>query len=86
MKIGSKFITVNGKRIGVNYFPGPWIAGVDPTTIKIRPKNAYRFPPELHEAFEIENNSDIMTDYFERDAIVVTSVHPLYSQIAAAAR
>lgn len=82
--IGSKFITVNGKRVGVYYFVGPWAAGVDPTTIKIRPKR-YCFPTEIHSAFSVENNSDAQTDYFEKDCIRITSEHPLYAEVKSAA-
>jgi hypothetical protein len=84
IKINSKFISVNGKRAGVTYATGPWINGVDQTTIKIRPKK-YSFPREIAEAFVIENNSDGMTDYFEKDCIRITSAHPLYAQVKEAA-
>lgn len=85
IKINSKFISVNGKRAGVTYAgPGGWVNGVDQTTIKIRPKK-YSFPREIAEAFAIENNSDSMTDYFEKDCIRITSAHPLYEQIKAVA-
>lgn len=85
IKINSKFISVNGKRAGVTYAgPGGWVEGVDPTTIKIRPKK-YSFPREIAQAFAIENNSDSMTDYFEKDCIRITSAHPLYAQIKEAA-
>ena len=84
-KIGKvHYLTINGKRIGVYYATGPWIAGVDPTTIKITPKQ-YSFPTEARAAFAIENNSDSQTDYFERDSIRITSTHPLYPQIKQAA-
>jgi hypothetical protein len=84
IKINSKFISVNGKRAGVTYATGPWINGVDPTTIKIRPKK-YSFPREIAEAFVIENSSDGMTDYFEKDCIRITSAHSLYAQVKEAA-
>lgn len=80
IKINSKFISVDGKRAGVTYAAGPWVAGVDPTTIKIRPKK-YSFPPEIARAFVVENNSDSREDYFEKDCIRITSTHPLYQQI-----
>lgn len=80
IKINSKFISVNGKRAGVTYAAGPWVAGVDPTTIKIRPKK-YSFPKEIAEAFTIENNSNGQEDYFEKDCIRITSSHPLYAQV-----
>lgn len=55
--IGKRFITVDGIRAGVTYRVGPWIAGVDPTTIKIDPKR-YSFPAEFRVAFAVENGSD----------------------------
>jgi hypothetical protein len=84
IKINSKFISVNGKRAGVTYATGPWIAGVDQTTIKIRPKQ-YSFPREIAEAFVIENNSNGGEDYFEKDCIRITSSHPLYEVVKGAA-
>jgi hypothetical protein len=84
IKINSKFITIDGKRAGVTYAVGPWVGDIDPTTIKIRPKQ-YSFPAEFRAAFAVENNSDGMTDYFEKDCIRVTYGHPLYDQIKAIA-
>lgn len=43
-----------------------------------------RFPKEVHDAFAVENNTDIMTDYFENDRFDVTREHPLFPQVAAA--
>jgi hypothetical protein len=82
IKISKGFITVDGKRVGVTYRAGPWIAGVDPATIKISPKR-YSFPAEVRAAFAIENNSDAQTDYFERDCIRLVPGHPLYDQVKA---
>jgi hypothetical protein len=82
--IGKRFITVDGVRAGVTYRCGPWIAGVDPTTIKINPKR-YSFPAEFRTAFAIENNSDAQSDYFESDCIRITSTHPLYDAVAVVA-
>lgn len=80
IKIGRKFISVNGTRAAVSYASGPWVEGVDPSTIKIRPRRN-SFPAEFRAAFAIENNSDAQEDYFERDCIRVTSTHPLYAAI-----
>lgn len=84
IKIGKSFITVNGKRVGVRYSAGPWVAGVDPATIKIRPKQ-YAFPAEVRAVFAVENNSDSQTDYFEKDTIRIVPGHPLYDAVKAAA-
>ena len=59
--------------------------GVDASTIKIRPKKALSFPKEVADAFEVENNSDLRTDYFEKDCIRLLPGHPLYDMAKAAA-
>lgn len=80
-------LIVDSKRIRVSYCAGPWVEGVDPTTIKIRPfVGAKRFPIEVRNAFTIENNSDMMTDYFEADCIRLVSSHPLHAAVAAVAQ
>ena len=84
IKFNAKHITLNGKRIGVTYSAGPWVPGVDPATIKIRPRK-YAFPAEMRECFAIENNSDLQVDYFEKDSIRLLPGHPLYAAVKAAA-
>lgn len=84
-KINSKFMTIDGKRIGIYIHAGPWVAGVDPSTIKITPRR-YSFPPEVAVVFKIENNSDCQTDYFERDSIRIVAGHPLYGAVKSAAQ
>lgn len=81
----AKHLTIDGKRVGVTYSAGPWAAGVDPSTIKVRPRGESAFPRAIAERVAIENNSDSSTDYFEADCIRVTATHPLYAAIAAAA-
>lgn len=83
--ISAKNITVNGKRVRVSYATGPWVKGVDPATIKIRPWTGNFFPAEVREAFAIENNSDAMTDYFEGDSIRLLPGHPFYGAVKEAA-
>lgn len=84
IKINSKFITVDGIRSGVTYAAGPWVAGVNPDLIKIRPKKC-TFPQAFRQAFAIENNSNGGEDYFEKDCIRVEPGHPLYAQVKAVA-
>ena len=43
------------------------------------------FSAEIQEAFKVENDSDGLTDYFEKDRIRVTEFHPLYSVVLEAA-
>lgn len=83
--IKSDSITVGGKRIGVRYSVGPWIDGVDPATIKIRPRKETSFPASFRNVFAVENNSNGGEDYFEVDCIRIVPAHPLYAAVSAAA-
>lgn len=42
------------------------------------------FSAEIRNAFLVENDSDILSDYSEKDRIHVTPAHPLYPQVKAA--
>lgn len=77
-------LTVNGKRAGIRINAGPWVPGVNPDLIKIRPRKSY-FPTEFAAALRIENNSDMREDYFEKDCIRLLPGHPLYAAAKAAA-
>lgn len=77
-------LSANGKRCGITVTTGPWVEGVNPDLIKIRPKK-WAFPAEIVEALAVENNSDSREDYFEKDAIRLLPGHPLYDQAKAAA-
>jgi hypothetical protein len=81
----ARHLVVAGRRIAVTYAAGPWIEGVDPTTIKVRPRGRATFGAEVRAALAVENNSDSREDYFEADCIRVTSAHPLYAAVRAAA-
>lgn len=88
MKISGKEnrvqLTINGKRCGITIAAGPWVDGVDPDLIKIRPKKN-SFPAEFSAALTVDNQSDGMTDYFERDCIRILPGHPLYEMAKVAA-
>lgn len=71
-------LVVNSTRCPITVHAGPWIAGVNPDLIKIRPKRKLSFPAEVSAALEVANNSDIQTDYFERDCVSLLPGHPLY--------
>lgn len=75
--ISAKFLTVNGKRNGIFISKGPWVDGVPADLIKIRARKHF-FSAEVRAALAIENNSDMMTDYFESDCIRLMPGHPLY--------
>lgn len=55
-----------------------------PGTITIYERGYHGFSAEIRQAFEVQNDSDIQTDYVEGDRIRVTSDHPLYPEIRAA--
>ena len=52
-------------------------------TITIYARHYRPFSTEVREAFTVENDSDMMTDYFESDRIRVTPTHPLYFHVKA---
>lgn len=84
--VGSKAratLVVGKVRCGIQIVTGPWIAGVNPDTIKIRAKRA--FPEAVRQALAVENGSDMRTDYFENDCIRLTPGHPLYEAAKAVA-
>ena len=41
----------------------------------------YHFSKEVREFFTIKNESDLMTDYFESDSILVRPDHALYPEV-----
>jgi len=45
-----------------------------------------RFSAEVRQAFEVENASDAMTDYFEKDSFRVFPRHALFQDVAAGFR
>ena len=85
IKFTNKFLIAGGARVGVTYSAGPWVEGVNPDTIKIRPRRASCFPAAVREAVAVENNSDSREDYFEADCIRLVPGHPLYEQAKQAA-
>lgn len=83
-------IKVNGGKLQKASFsmPGsyaPW-SGLPEGTITIYAKGSRRFSAEIGEAFEVQNDTDYMTDYFESDRIRVKPDHPLYVQVLAAVK
>lgn len=47
-------------------------------------KGTYRFKGDVAAAFEVQNDSDSMTDYFESDRVRVTPDHPMHAKVLAA--
>jgi hypothetical protein len=70
---------VDGKnRCAVLISAGPWVEGIPPELIKLRCKKATGFPDWVRAAFEVENNSNSLEDYFENDVIRLMPGDPLY--------
>ena len=74
----------DGKLQKAQYGLGPWTT-LPSDTITIYAKRYRSFSKEVQQAFTVENNSDSRTDYFENDKIRVSSTHPLYAEVKAAA-
>lgn len=53
-------------------------------TITIYGRDYKSFSAGIQAAFNVENASDMRTDYFEQDHIRVEPSHPLYAQVHAA--
>ncbi|NRA27454.1 MAG: hypothetical protein HRU10_09415 [Opitutales bacterium] len=81
INLSKNFLTVNGVRAGIRISKGPWVAQCDPDMIKIEPKKGM-FPRGVAEAMNVQNDSDMMTDYFARDEIKLFPGDELYSRAA----
>jgi hypothetical protein len=83
-------IKVNGGKLQKASFSMPksyatW-SGLPDGTITVYAKRYSGFSAEVWDAFDVRNDSDGMTDYFETDRIRVKPDHPLYSQVLAAVK
>ncbi len=84
----------NGIKVGKGPLEGAryslikaWQSGqrLIPTQITIYHKeHCGRFSKDIGRAFEIENDTDSQTDYFDRDRIRVLPTHPIFFEVAAA--
>ena len=72
-----------GKLQPVSYSDGGLI-GHPAGTLTIYARSYSDFSRGVYEAFRVQNDTDIMTDYFEHSRIRVEPNHPLYSQVLAA--
>lgn len=48
-------------------------------------KSYKSLPAEAYKALNVENNTDMITDYFERDRIRISPSHELFNQVEALA-
>jgi len=74
-------IKLDGKLYRASYSPGDNYFR-PATTITIYAKDYERFPKI--EGLNVINDSDIITDYFGKDRIYVTTDNPYYQQVKAA--
>lgn len=73
-------IIYNGKRIPVSYSKGSYTkeSGLPEGTITIYAKTYHlHLPKELNP----ENNTEIQTDYFEKDTARITPSNPYYKEV-----
>ena len=81
IKLSKNFLSINGIRAGVKISSGPWVAQCNPDMIKIKAKKGM-FPREFADAIKVQNDSDMMTDYFAPDEIKLFPGDALYFQAA----
>ena len=74
-------IKVNGKLYRAYYSSGSYI-NYPYNTITIYARTHEDFPKDL--GLSVENNTEIQTDYFEKDRARITPGHSLYSEVHAA--
>lgn len=77
-------IKANGGRLQLCSYSQGALLNSPAGTITIYKRDYVRFSAEVREAFKVENDSDMMTDYFEQDRIRVTPDHPLYTAVKSA--
>lgn len=78
----------NGIKVGKGKLQRAWastgkLINSPEGTLTIYAREYTSFSPEVHAAFKVENNTDSMTDYFEKDHIRIEPSHPLYAQVVA---
>lgn len=59
-------------------------SGINPASVTIYAREYDGFCGEVATAFDVQNNTDSQTDYFEKDRIRVAPEHPLYALVVAA--
>lgn len=74
----------NGGKLQTVYYSLGNLTNYPADTITIYNREYSRFSNGIHAAFTVENDSEMQTDYFEKDRIRVLSSHPLYPRVLAA--
>jgi len=74
-------IKANGGKLQRCFYSDGALLNSPKGTITIYGRDYSGFSAEVRGAFKVENDSDMMTDYFEQDRIRVTPDHPLYAKV-----
>src|SRR5689334_92667 len=74
----------NGGKLQTVSYSDSMLVNYPAGTITIYKREYTSFSEGIRKAFEVENNSDMQSDYFETDAIRVQPTHPLYVEVAKA--
>lgn len=77
-------IKVNGGKLQKASYSAGGFRSHPEGTIAVYAREYTRFTGEIAEQFQVINETDSQTDYFETDRFYVFPSHPLYSQIKAA--
>lgn len=85
IKFSAKRIQLGREWCGVHYGTGPYIS-LPEGTITVYCKGTI-FPPSIRRAVRevLENDTDIMVDYFASDRLRILPGTPLYQEVAKAA-
>jgi hypothetical protein len=54
--------------------------------VQVSAKDYQGFPPAVHAAFSVNNQTDLITDYFDHDSFLIPKDHRLFSQAVSALR
>lgn len=73
-----------GAKLQKAWYSDSEIRGMPAGTITIYARDYRRFSNLVAKCFEIQNDTDVMTDYFDSDKIRVVPTHPLYPAVLAA--
>ena len=74
----------NGSKLQRCHYSDAQLINFPAGVITIYKRDYDSFSDAVWDAFEVVNNSDIQTDYMEKDRIRVMPDHPLYADAAAA--
>ena len=77
-------IKENGGALQTCWYSNGKLKNYPAGTITIYKREYSKFSAGIHQAFSVTNDTDSMTDYFDKDTIRVMPDHPLYAQVNAA--